>query len=351
MASATKMILNILNLSKSKAAPVVRGGAAQYHSAPATKVTAEDLRYFSQFKGGSVDLNMDSSSGLATLTFNHPAKLNALSGQMMVDMYAAVRELEGWRDGKGVLVHGRGPTFCSGGDLSFVRQAMTGEDGGRMYQLVAETLNRLYHVPLVTAAVIQGHALGGGAEVATACDFRLMAHDARLGFVHKRMGISTAWGGGARLFQLVGKTAALELLTTGCVLTSQQARDLGLAQEVFTPSREGLDAEARQDELLSQALQWLQKRTDGSPTVIQTQKHMVLNASSTDIWGLMARERQLLEGVWGGPDHFKAMAKNIKHKDDGVKDGGRDEAREVMREDAKGFKVSLVRSEQILLRN
>uniref|UniRef100_A0A8C8DK32 Ethylmalonyl-CoA decarboxylase n=1 Tax=Oryzias sinensis TaxID=183150 RepID=A0A8C8DK32_9TELE len=101
------------------------------------------------FPGGSIDL-LKQDSGIAVLTINNPPRMNAFSGAMMVDLEEKVTQLENWTDGKGVIVQGAAQTFCSGSDLNAVRAML----------------------PLISVALVEGNALGGGAELTTACDFR-----------------------------------------------------------------------------------------------------------------------------------------------------------------------------------
>ena len=84
-----------------------------------------------------------------------------------------------------------------------------------MIELMQHNLARLQSLPLITVAYVEGMALGGGAELMTACDYRLARENAKIGFVQVRIGITTVWGGGARLVQLIGYNKALNLLATG----------------------------------------------------------------------------------------------------------------------------------------
>ena len=109
---------------------------------------------------------------------------------MMVELADHVTELGQWEAGKGLILRGADDSFCSGGDLTTVSAILTSRDGARMAQLMHDTLTRLQALPLVSLALLQGAALGGGAELATACDLRVMTDSARLGFVQ----VSPFWG-------------------------------------------------------------------------------------------------------------------------------------------------------------
>jgi enoyl-CoA hydratase len=109
---------------------------------------------------------------------------------------------------------------------------------------MGDALARLEALPCPTIAAINGPARGGGAEIALACDLRLMAEDADIGFVQARLGISTAWGGGQRLLRAVGYDRALDLLATGRVVAPAEAQALRLVNGV-APAGEVLTAARR----------------------------------------------------------------------------------------------------------
>ena len=222
----------------------------------------------------------------------------------MVDLRDAVMELETWTGGKGVLVYGANGTFCSGGDLQLMESIANPVDGGRMSRFMHETTLRLARLPLVSVAALYGRSLGGGAELAVACDFRLMVLNGKLGFVQRRMGVSPGWGGGVRIVQLLGPTVALELLTSGRVLSCSEALGVGLLSGV-------LDDEHQGTETPSQAKTWLKEHTAASPAVIQAAKNVVNNA--TDYEHLLLKENDVFMSVWGGPAHHDAMTNSVKH--------------------------------------
>ncbi|XP_072499363.1 ethylmalonyl-CoA decarboxylase isoform X4 [Notamacropus eugenii] len=124
-----------------------------------------------QFTGGSIDLRKE-DCGIGILTFNNPSKKNAFSGVMMLQLLERVIDLENWKEGKGLIVCGAKNTFCSGSDLSAVKSLGTSQDGAELCMFMQNTLTRFMRLPLISVALIQGKAMGGGAELTTACDFR-----------------------------------------------------------------------------------------------------------------------------------------------------------------------------------
>ena len=222
----------------------------------------------------------------------------------MIDLANIVQELERWKEGKGVILHGNEDAFCSGADLRLVEGIMNRDGGSSMCTFMQDTLSRLYTLPLVSVALVQGVALGGGAELTTSCDYRIVTSNASVGFVQVNMGVMTAWGGGTRLVQLIGRTAALDLLTTGKVLSWRDVLSIGLANGMVK------DADGA---ALDQAKEWLGHRTFGEPAVVQAAKKIIV-AASPDIHASLAKEKDAFIDVWAGPAHLDAMQRKPKHK-------------------------------------
>jgi enoyl-CoA hydratase/carnithine racemase len=133
-------------------------------------------------------------SNAVTLTLSNPARRNALSGQMMVQLADHVDKLVSdiqYEDTTCVVVRGEGGFFCSGADLTSASQDLqSSQDGMDMCILMQSTLHKLRSLPLVSLAEIRGGAVGGGTELALACDIRIVEDDAVFQMVHASMGLS-----------------------------------------------------------------------------------------------------------------------------------------------------------------
>ncbi len=180
-------------------------------------------------------------TGIGTLTVARPQTRNALTWQAMREFADAVEAAHEAPQLRVLIVTGAGSSFVSGGDIAELRDYPSRADGLRLATLMGDALARLEALPCPTIAAINGPCRGGGSEIAVACDLRLMAQDADIGFVHVRLGISTAWGGGQRLLRAVGYARALDLLTTGRVLGAGEALALRLVNQVV-PEGEALPA-------------------------------------------------------------------------------------------------------------
>lgn len=258
--------------------------------------------YLSKLKGGSVDLTKDEKTGIATILLNNPERKNAFTGKMMVDLSDVVTDLEQWPSGRGVLVCGSNHTFCSGGDLTQIKHFLDPVNGGNVSNYMQDTLTRLFRLPLVTLAVIEGRALGGGAELACACDFRAMSTSAVFGFVQAKLAVSPGWGGGSRLVEILGRSKALRLLASGAILNSDEAKQIGLADVVVL---DGTSA-------VKEAQAFLRTITVESPAAAQAAKKVVVNASTLDVETVLEREREIFISVWGSPAHLQALKGGTK---------------------------------------
>ncbi|MCI4374023.1 hypothetical protein PGIGA_G00001280 [Pangasianodon gigas] len=256
------------------------------------------------FPGGSIDLQKQ-ESGIAVMTVNNPARMNAFSGSMMTELEERVCELETWTEGKGLIVQGAAGTFCSGSDLNAVRAISNPQDGMKMCMFMQKTLTRLLRLPLISVALVEGKALGGGAELTTACDFRLMTSDAMIQFVHKHMGLVPGWGGAARLVRIVGSQNALKLLAGSRKVDPDFGKQIGLVDDVLTVG---------EGNTLVDTERWLSQFTKGSAPVIRAVKKVVLSGRELSLDEALTTERHVFGTVWGGPANLEALARKTKHK-------------------------------------
>lgn len=261
---------------------------------------SEIKKEFSKYPGGEVNLSQDNETGIAYICLNNPDKRNALTGKMMVQLSEIVTHLEEWKNGKALILYSNGDTFCSGADLTTVRNINNSEGGMHMSYFMHDTLYRLSMLPLVSVALIQGKALGGGAELTLACDFRLLTTNAIMQFVQIKMGTITGMGGGTRLVNLIGYTTALKLLLSCQKLNAEEALKLQLADSILDES----------EDLLEQGKCWLTPYLHGSTEVIQTMKKSIAYAAWINTEKSFDKERTLFSTVWGGPANLEALKKN-----------------------------------------
>jgi len=154
---------------------------------------------------------------------------------MMAEFHEAVHKAveSGVQAGtRGVVLMGDGGTFCSGADLRSSPVFFQPEVGKAMNEVMTTATATLRRSGLISVAAIDGHAVGGGAELATACDFRIMTSDAAMQFVHVTRGVVPGWGGVTRLVDITGRKQALYILASGGRMDAQQAAALQLADAI-----------------------------------------------------------------------------------------------------------------------
>ncbi|HTI73532.1 MAG TPA: enoyl-CoA hydratase/isomerase family protein [Mycobacterium sp.] len=179
-----------------------------------------------------VDLDLD--DGLAVITIDRPHARNAISLETMDQLE---KGLDGAVGAKALVLTGAGDrAFVSGGDLKELSALRTEGEAASMAFRMRTICDRIAAFPGPTIAVLNGHALGGGAEFAVAADIRLAAADIKIGFNQVTLEIMPAWGGAERLVTLVGYGKALLLAGTGTVLDASEAERIGLVDKVLPRS-------------------------------------------------------------------------------------------------------------------
>ena len=180
------------------------------------------------------------SEGIALVTIDRPKALNALNSETLGELNECLKELEQRKDIRVILLTGGGQkAFVAGADISEMVNAAPA--GGRAMALLAdEAFYRLENMSQVTIAAVNGYALGGGCEIAMACDIRIAAENAVFGQPECGLGIIPGFGGTQRLARLVGKGRAKELIFTCGRIDAQEAYRIGLANKVV-PQAELLD--------------------------------------------------------------------------------------------------------------
>src|SRR5690242_4802881 len=182
-----------------------------------------------------VDLEFD--DGLAVITIDRPHARNAISLETMDQLDTALDVADG---AQALVLTGAGDrAFVSGGDLRELSALRTEVEASSMALRMRTICDRIAGFPTPTVAVLNGHALGGGAEFAVAADIRLAADDIKIGFNQVALEIMPAWGGAERLVELVGYSRALLLAGTGAVLEAAEAERIGLLDKVLP--RAGFD--------------------------------------------------------------------------------------------------------------
>jgi enoyl-CoA hydratase len=169
---------------------------------------------------------------LALITIDRPETLNAIDESTLRQLGAAIDEVEADDEIRVVIVTGAGEkAFVAGGDIAAM-QRMSVREGERFARLGHEVLLRVERARAVVIAAINGHALGGGTELALACDVRVASERATLGLPETTIGLFPGWGGTQRLLRTVGIGRAKDLVLTGRRIGADEALRIGLVEYV-----------------------------------------------------------------------------------------------------------------------
>lgn len=254
---------------------------------------------------GSVDLKKD-VNGVAKICLNNPRFKNAINVKMMLDLDEVTDKLSQWTECKGAIMYGADGNFCSGGDLKLAKKMNKTLNAYAMAIYMGYVLDKFKKLPIITVAYIDGTgALGGGAEVTTACDYRLMCNvsdSTGIGFVHSKMGIVPAWGTSGRLVSIMGARKTQDLLLEGRTLGADEATDLGLVDGTVATLE---DAEA-----------WLYGKIKPDVNVIRAIKRTVLcyDDDNESLAAARVLERKIFAPLWGGSANQAALQLRLKHK-------------------------------------
>lgn len=186
---------------------------------------------------GTIEMATD-SAGVTTLVMNRPGKLNSWDAAMEDALRAATAQIERELDSHRVLViSGAGRAFCAGVDMEVVsrEQGLPARELRTVMSIRHRILDWFEQVEVPVIAAVHGYCLGGGLELALACDFRLVSEDATLAMPELSFGQIPGSGAASRLSALAGPGVAKDLIMTGRRLSASEALQLGLASRVYPP--------------------------------------------------------------------------------------------------------------------
>ncbi len=243
------------------------------------------------------DLIHEAEGALSILKFNRKDVRNAINEEIMQGLTDVLDNLEASDELRAVILTGAGEeAFCSGGDLKWLQSFESRDEGMGMSMRMQGILGRLSALPVPVIAVLNGYALGGGTEIAMACDMRVIEKHAYMSFKQARVGLMTGWGGGGRLVRAIGYGRAMELLTTCKELHPEDAMEMGLACAVV-PRGDGLCvAKAMVDDISKSA-----------PGAIRSLKELLLFGLENTLDETTVLESSLFADLWVSEDHDEAV--------------------------------------------
>lgn len=174
---------------------------------------------------------------IAFITLNRPEKRNALNAQLVDELKQAVKQAEDDTEAKVVVLKGEGKAFCAGADLEYLQSLQTNsyEENLMDSENLAELFKMIYSSTKVFIAQVEGHAIAGGAGLATVCDFIFSVPEVKYGYTEVAIGFVPAIVS-VFLIRKIGETKAKELLLTGKIISASQAKEMNIFNEVFKVS-------------------------------------------------------------------------------------------------------------------
>lgn len=251
-------------------------------------------------------LRLGCKGGVLRVCIDRPEKRNALSREVLRSLATAFAHHAEEADLKAAVLTGAGDrSFAAGGDLRDLATIRTLEGAARMADDAKAALDEIRRFPVPVIAALNGDAVGGGAELAVACDFRVTAAHARIGFVQGRLNLATAWGGGVDLIELLGPGVALRLTCRGDLVPPDEALALGLVDAVAGP---GQALDERVEEFLAPV-------REQAPQVLRAFTGLARQArAGRSRRELLALETELFAGTWVHDDHWAAADRILARK-------------------------------------
>lgn len=194
--------------------------------------------------GAAQAVGLGVRDGIARITLRRPEKLNALDDVMMAGLGEVADRIDGDMSIRAVIITGEGRAFCAGGDIAAWGGLSPLEMGQRWVRTGHRVFDRLARLRAPLVAALNGHALGGGLELAATADIRVCEAQARLGLPETGIGMVPGWSGTQRLVTRFGARAVRRLALTGEIVTAPTALAMGLVDEVVATGEALARAEA-----------------------------------------------------------------------------------------------------------
>jgi len=243
-----------------------------------------------------VNVRVELDGPFATVTVDRPKSLNALDSRTLEELEKACAHLSGRPELRGVIVTGAGEkAFVAGADIAEMNamDATRARHFGALGQRVMDVIAAL---PVPVVAAVNGFALGGGCELALACDFIYASENAKFGLPEVSLGVLPGFGGTQRLTRLVGRARAKELIFTGDMIDAARAREIGLVLEVVPLPK-----------LLPHARAALERVARKGPLAVRRAKEAIDRGADLELADGLHIERELFSDLFDSADRREGM--------------------------------------------
>lgn len=238
---------------------------------------------------------IETAEGIMTFTIDRPEIRNAINFDVMEGLEKLVERAKSELPRLVIITAAGDKAFCSGGDLTAFHSLETEEEAYPMLKRMGDVLYGIKTLPVPVAALVNGTAVGGGCEIATACDYRVVHSHAKAGFIQGTLAITSGWGGGTFLFEALPHDQALKMLSEARLYTAQELSDTGWATAV-------IDSTDDMEKFLEPYRRVL-------PEVHRAYKEMaVRKMHATSLKTRVEEEIRRCAELWASPAHHKAVA-------------------------------------------
>jgi enoyl-CoA hydratase len=249
-------------------------------------------------------IKTDTKNKTSIVTISRPEALNALNLEVLNEIECSLYEISLNRDICAVVITGDGEkAFVAGADIKEMAN-MSPIEAAKFAQKGHDILRLIRKMPQPVIAAVNGYALGGGFEMALACDIIYASQNAKFGFPEVTLGIIPGFGGTQNLSRLVGEKIANELIFTGNMIPAEKAKSLSIINEVF-------DSKAQ---LLEMALKTAEKISSNSPIAVALAKDAILNGINLPLNEAYHYESKVFGNLFSTQDQKEGMTAFIEKR-------------------------------------
>ncbi len=238
-------------------------------------------------------VDLEKKEDLAVITLNNPP-MNVLCTDLLNELKKTLTELEDEEDLRAVVITGKGRAFVAGADIDEMK-GMNREEAEGYCELGQEVLNMIDYLQTPVIAAINGFALGGGTEVALACDIRIASTDAKFGQPEVNLGVIPGFGGTQRLSRAIGPGKAKELIYTGKIIDAETAGDIGLVQEVVD------------GDVMDRSVELAEEITKKGPLAVKNAKKAINKGRDTTLLEGLEKEKKGFSDLFSTRDQKEGM--------------------------------------------
>ncbi|SEN08246.1 enoyl-CoA hydratase [Lihuaxuella thermophila] len=241
-------------------------------------------------------IQWENHEGISVITINRPEVYNALNMDALVELSGVADRLAFMKETRVVIITGAGDkAFCAGADLK-ERRTFTEDQVRRYIHLIRETFTKIERLPQPVIAAVNGVALGGGTELALACDLRVADESATFGLTEVSLGIIPGAGGTQRLPRLIGKARAKEMIFTAQKISAERAEEIGLVNRV-----------AKRGKALETAMELASIIRENAPLSLAQAKFAIDQGLETDLATGLALETKAYETLIPTKDRLEGL--------------------------------------------